>query len=285
MHAAFSRFVYMYSHMLAMQQRIAELENTVARQPDELQLTHKHSQPQQPYAHNAGQSAHVGEYAAEGDDAGNYEFDEDDDDDSCSSSDGVESNDEEAEGESENEPHGHTSTPQAPVDTTDALAGAARVVLRMDPNAGDASANAILLQRHLKSCVQRMCAQEELLQHALVAAQPVPPSSQNLDQVKQWVSQLQGALAAAVAVAHSFIRDNAVLQADAAEREAQVLMMLVAAMMMTVVMMAITMKISQHVHEITVTNRLHFDHSDGMPNITVRPGCFSSLCVPASARS
>jgi hypothetical protein len=63
------------------------------------------------------------------------------------------------------------------VDTTDALAGAAREALRLDPNSGDAAANAFRLHTLLNSCMRRMQAQEQLLQSALAAPLHHPPAS------------------------------------------------------------------------------------------------------------
>jgi hypothetical protein len=229
--------VCMYAHMLEMQERNATLEKIAARQAIELQQQQKHHSQQQQQQHSADRLSLAGPnvlsaanaHAAAADD----EYSDDDDgeyDDqegSSSSSDGIEHTASDGDNAadhsgSDSEREGEGSAQPADFDTTDALAGAAREALRIDPSAGDAAASAFLLKRLLESCIRRMTAQEELLQHAMAAAQPVSTTSDHGESLEECVARLRGALVGAIKVAHSFIHDNAMIQADAAERESQV---------------------------------------------------------------
>jgi hypothetical protein len=230
-----SDYVCMYSHMLEMQEHNAALERMVAQQAVVLQqakLPMQHvPQPQQ---HDSARDslsdpnfqAALNAHTSVGDEV--YASDVDDEQDSLSSSDGTEQDasdsDDEAAEQSRNNPNpaADSSIQPAPVDTTDAIAGAARAALRIDTSTDDAAANAALMQRLLSSCVQRMAAQEELLQQTMAAVQPFTTTYNHGETIEDSFGRLRAALINAVRVAHSFIHDNAMIQADAAERESQV---------------------------------------------------------------
>lgn len=225
--------VCMYAHMLEMQERNATLEKIAARQAIELQQQQKqHPHQQQQHGSDRVAGPHVSSAANAHATAADDEYSDDDDgeyDDEggVSSSDGIEHTASEGDNAadqtgSDSEREGEGSAQPANVDTTDALAGAAREALRIDPSAGDAAASAFLLKRLLESCIRRMTAQEELLQHAMAAAQPVSTTSNHGESLEECVARLRGAVVGAVKVAHSFIHDNAMIQADAVERESQV---------------------------------------------------------------
>jgi hypothetical protein len=206
-------FFDMYAHMLEMQERNAALEQTIAQQAGQLR-SHEQLRNTQTNAAHAAMPLHP--------DSGNS----DDDEAHYSSSDGFESSsagdDDSVENEGGDDEDGSQgaitgrSSGSNHVDTTDALAGAAREALRIDPNAGDAAANAFRLQNLLESCIRRMMAQEQLLHAALVAPAAMSGKS-DAD-----IARLRDAMLAAVAVAQSFIHDNAMMQADHAEKDAQV---------------------------------------------------------------
>lgn len=209
----------MYAHMLDMQERNAALEQTVGQQAGQLRLHEQLRSTQANASHTALPALPLHPESGKSDD--------DDDGAHYSSSDGFESSSAGEEHSVENEEGGDDedvsqgantgkSSGSAHVDTTDALAGAAREALRIDPNSGDAAANAFRLQNLLKSCIRRMLAQEQLLQAALDA--PAATSGKSNGDI----ARLQDALVTAVAVAQSFIHDNAMMQADHAEKDAQV---------------------------------------------------------------
>jgi hypothetical protein len=216
-HFQASNIFDMYAHMLEMQERNAVLEETIGQQAGQLRLHEQLRSTQANASHTAQPALPLHP------ESGNS----DDDDAHYSSSDGFESSsageehsvENEEGGDDEDESQGANtgkSSGSAHVDTTDALAGAAREALRIDPNSGDAAANAFRLQNLLKSCIRRMLAQEQLLQAALNAPAATPGKS------KDDIARLQDALVTAVAVAQSFIHDNAMMQADHAEKDAQV---------------------------------------------------------------
>jgi hypothetical protein len=219
----------MYAHMLEMQERNNSLEKTVNQQASLLHQQNQQRNTSRPVYFDPSIPSAALEDGADDDDA--YSSSDGFEEESGSDSDdtGEDSSEKEGCGGSENDAGdaskqdgaGDSSKQHVRVDTTDALAGAAREALRIDPCAGDAAANAVLLQRLLKSCIRRMVAQEELLQTALSAAQPaerhVAPSDNQGD-----ASRMRQAVVAAVQIAQSFIHDNAMIQAEAAERDAQV---------------------------------------------------------------
>ena len=233
--------VCMYAHMLELQGRNDVLERCVERQADALQRLQQQQQQHQPQHETAGRAQYFDPLSSSSGKVASHarhlappnENDDDhaDDDNYDSSSDGFDSEpsaldqspsrscaggDDDAD-----DAAGDTAAREVQVDTTDALAGAAREALRIDPCAGDAAAHAVLLQRVLDSCLRRMCVQEQLLQIASSAAAP-SASSASAATVNEKIVELQSGLIAAVAIAQSLIHDNAAIRADAAERDAQV---------------------------------------------------------------
>jgi hypothetical protein len=200
----FSDFARRYAHMMEMQERLAAVERALEERGE---VPQHRQQLQRPYHFEA--TGKPTNSSLENDDS------------PYSSSDGFESAAYSADEDvADDKPHppcadGEVSEQQTQLQTTEALAGAAREALRIDPSACDSAALAVRLQGLLAGSVKLILAQDELLQ----SVKPVeePASSDSI------VSRLRDSVVAAVSVARSFIQETAAVQAKLADREAQVI--------------------------------------------------------------